>query len=128
MAFVTFSAISNLASGYSSGDIVTLHFNVIRADRDPKILYSEKISYGGVRRRNVQRQDMFLFVETKVFSGVERDKFEMFLESVRNGESFSANFRGDDSLSMNNYYLTDSYKPKDFGLKYTNYSFQVKQI
>lgn len=131
MAIVKFTATRNLATGYTSGDYVTIVFKLVESKRQAEVESDSDISLGGVRRKNVFRFDDYIDVVTQYFSGEKRDVFEMFLESVRAGETFEANFRGDDQSLTSYYHIADGKVPfgmKDLGLRLSQYSFKVKKI
>lgn len=128
MAIVVFTATRNLASGFALNDVVTIFFKVTKAARQPMTVADREVSYAGIVRQNILRFDNFVDIDTQMFTGLNRDIFEMFLESIRSGEAFSGNFRGDDINSLSQYMIEGNYTPTDLNLKMTRYSFKVRAL
>lgn len=127
MAVVEFIATRSIAAGYTVGDTVAIQFGVMRADLTPGVISQSKISLGGARRTNVHRFEDRYRITTVPFAGTSLAVFRMFLESVRAGESFLADWESDVGPATLAYYLAKSYTPDRLFQQTFKFSFEAVQ-
>ena len=130
MAVVKFTASRQLVSGYLVGDLVTLQFSTMQADIDPRVIQQTKTSLGGAIDRNVDRFENHWQITTTPFEGAGRGMVEMFLQSVKAGEQFTADWDADSDAAATYlfYMLPNSFKPIRLFSTTFKYSFEAQEL
>lgn len=105
--FIQYTATRALISGVTSGDSQDLTLRC--SETGPGDFEIKKVTHqsiGGFRVHRVQsEQETFDIVTAPVIGIAENDKVKMFLRSVADGSTFSADLTNNVGLSMSSYQL-----------------------